>query len=75
LRRSFVTKARRMGIVESVVMRMSGHKTRAVFDRYNIVSQDDLRDAVRRLDGNHGHVLDTVSETPQKTKAPPAKYR
>jgi integrase len=32
LRRSFITRARKLGISESVVMRMSGHKTRAVFD-------------------------------------------
>ncbi len=49
LRRSFITNARRRGILESVVMRMSGHRTRAVFERYNVVSEDDLRDAVRRL--------------------------
>jgi integrase len=50
LRRSFVTNARRFGVPESVVMRMSGHKTRAVFDRYNIVSVDDLRQAVDRIE-------------------------
>lgn len=49
LRRSFVTRARKLGIAESVVMRMSGHKTRAVFDRYNVVNEDDLRAAAGRL--------------------------
>ncbi len=60
LRRGFVTRARRLGVPESVVMRMSGHRTRAVFDRYNIVSEGDLRDAVARIEAeNFGHVLDT----------------
>ena len=50
LRRSFVTNARRRGVPESVVMRMSGHRTRAVFDRYNIVEDRDVREAVKTLE-------------------------
>ena len=64
LRRSFVTRARKAGIPESVVMRMYGHKTRAVFDRYNVVDESDLRIAARTLE-NHGRVLDTVTPSEQ----------
>ncbi|PYM61573.1 MAG: site-specific integrase [Candidatus Rokuibacteriota bacterium] len=42
------------GVAERVAMKVTGHKTRAVFDRYHIVSPGDLQDVARKLTGTLG---------------------
>jgi len=76
-RRSFCTNARRRKVPESVVMRMSGHRTRTVFDRYNIVEDEDVKDAVAQLEAGAaaelGRVLDTAGgAATTNDEAPPA---
>jgi integrase len=50
LRRTGVRNLRRLGIAESVAMKISGHRTAAVFRRYDITDDNDLADAAARID-------------------------
>ncbi len=50
LRHTFVTNARRAGIDYFRIMAITGHKTMAVFKRYNTVDEADLRDAMYMLE-------------------------
>jgi hypothetical protein len=55
-------------------MTISGHKTRSVFDRYNIVNPEDLKQASSRMEAylqaqDHGHNLGTIEGFRSNTKA------
>jgi integrase len=74
LRRSAIKNLMKAGVNEKVAMAISGHKTRAVFDRYHIVDETDVLEAMRKVQGADAKKADgRVSESSVRVK--PVKAR
>lgn len=60
LRRTFARDAVRAGVPESVVMARTGHKTRSIFLRYDIVSGRDLERSQAAVEAHRGAVVTPI---------------
>jgi integrase len=56
LRHSYNTHMGKAGVPESVIMKMTGHATRQMFDRYNTVDVEDAQEAIDQLEGYFSNI-------------------
>lgn len=59
-------------MAEGVIMKIGGWRTRSMFERYAIVAQSDIKDAMQKLEAQEstGATAETKEETPSRTLQP-----
>src|SRR5205807_1239031 len=62
LRRCAARNLIRAGVHTSVAMKVTGHATVSMFERYNIVDKDDLRRAMEAVASTHGKKVVAISK-------------
>jgi integrase len=68
LRHTFNTNMRKAGVSESVIMKITGHSTRQMFDRYNTIDEFDMQNAVDRFE-KHLSAVDHSVDQDQKNES------
>ena len=69
-RRSGVRNLTRAGVQRKIAKMISGHKTDSVFSRYQIVEEQDLHEAMQKLEKLHGADGETRTLTPSRAPEP-----
>jgi integrase len=68
LRHTFNTNMRKAGVAESVIMKITGHSTREMFDRYNTIDESDSRQAIYHFESFLSNVHQTFTISNKKPK-------
>ncbi len=70
LRHTFNTNMRKAGVAETVIMKITGHSTREMFDRYNTVDSEDLKKASDQISKFYSKspVTHSVTQTKNSSK-------
>jgi integrase len=73
LRHSFNTNMRKAGIAESIIMKITGHSTHEMFERYNTVDNQDMQKAVDQFETYLSNVDQTVDQDHESKSIPDLK--